>query len=210
MNLCDYGCGLEAKYTMKNGKYCCSQSPNSCNSNKHKNSLGVKNSNLTGKRKSQKQIYIDLSQDKKDLMNWSKNKIINKFEDIFCINNFSSGYVKKALLLLGIREYKCEICSISEWNEKSIILELDHINGDRKNNNLDNIRLLCPNCHSQTNTFRGKNINTGKIKVTDIDLLNAINTTNSIRQALIKVDLAPKGGNYTRVKNLKDKYFENN
>ena len=49
-----------------------------------------------------------------------------------------------------------------EWNEKSITLELDHIDGDRYNNNFDNLRILCPNCHSQTPTFRGRGITTKK------------------------------------------------
>lgn len=54
-------------------------------------------------------------------------------------------------------EYKCSECGISEWNNKKISLELDHINGIHTDNRIENIRLLCPNCHSQTPTFRAKN-----------------------------------------------------
>jgi hypothetical protein len=77
-------------------------------------------------------------------------------------------------------------------------LELDHIDGDSTNNTPGNLRFLCPNCHSQTPTFRGRNVNTGSKKVSDEDLLESIKSSDSLRQALIKVGLAPKGGNYGR------------
>jgi hypothetical protein len=52
---------------------------------------------------------------------------------------------------------KCEICEIgSSWNNKPLVLQLDHINGINNDNRLENLRLLCPNCHSQTDTFSGK------------------------------------------------------
>jgi hypothetical protein len=49
---------------------------------------------------------------------------------------------------------KCDCCGISEWQEKPIVLELDHIDGDNKNNKRENLRMLCPNCHSQTPTWK--------------------------------------------------------
>lgn len=53
--------------------------------------------------------------------------------------------------------YKCVSCNIAEWNNKPISLHLDHIDGNSDNNIPSNIRLLCPNCHSQTETFCGRN-----------------------------------------------------
>lgn len=64
--------------------------------------------------------------------------------------------LKNKLLKAKLLEYNCVICGIVNWNNKSIALELDHIDGDNKNNNLKNLRILCPNCHSQTDTFRSK------------------------------------------------------
>ena len=108
-----------------------------------------------------------------------------------------------------IKGYVCEECNIYEWNNKPICLELDHIDGNNKNNNMDNLRLLCPNCHSQTINFRGRNINTGKIKVSDEELTQALHETNNIRQALLKVNLTPKGENYKRASTLLNMYYEN-
>jgi heterodisulfide reductase subunit B len=59
--------------------------------------------------------------------------------------------------LEGLKEHKCECCGIIEWNGKPAPIELDHINGNRRDNSLDNLRVLCPNCHAQTDTYRGKN-----------------------------------------------------
>jgi 5-methylcytosine-specific restriction endonuclease McrA len=54
---------------------------------------------------------------------------------------------------------RCQNCGIHEWLSKPISLDCDHIDGDITNNRLSNARLLCPNCHSQTHTYKAKNIN---------------------------------------------------
>ena len=110
--------------------------------------------------------------------------------------------LKQRLLNVGLKSNQCEDCGITEWNSKPIAIELDHINGKNFDNRIENLRLLCPNCHSLTDTWRGKNINSGKIKVSDKDILTAYTKTANIRQTLIEVGLSPKGGNYARVKKL--------
>lgn len=72
--------------------------------------------------------------------------------------------IKKLLLKNNLKEYKCECCGNAEWNNKEIPLQLHHINGNRYDNRLENLQLLCPNCHSQTDNFAGKNINHKKRK----------------------------------------------
>lgn len=73
-------------------------------------------------------------------------------------SDFQSYKLKKRLFSEGLKKNKCEICG---WKEKTqdgrIPLELDHINGDRKDNRLENLRILCPNCHNLQPTHRGLN-----------------------------------------------------
>ena len=57
----------------------------------------------------------------------------------------------------GIKVYKCEICGISEWEGKPITLQLHHKDGNHFNNNIDNLQVLCPNCHYQTENYCSKN-----------------------------------------------------
>lgn len=66
------------------------------------------------------------------------------------------GTIKKRLI--KERGHKCESCGNSEWMQHPIALELDHIYGDRTDNSRESLRLLCPNCHALTPTYRGKNI----------------------------------------------------
>jgi len=110
--------------------------------------------------------------------------------------------VKKMIKQYNLLPYKCARCEINSWNNESIVLELDHIDGDAFNCSLSNYRYLCPNCHSQTHTYRGRTINTGKKKVSDEALIEAIKETDNLRQALIKVGLSPRGGNYARAAKL--------
>ncbi len=69
--------------------------------------------------------------------------------------NISS--LKRRLLKENRLEYKCACCGISEWQGKPLTLQLDHINGINNDHRIENLRFLCPNCHSQTETYAGKN-----------------------------------------------------
>lgn len=73
----------------------------------------------------------------------------------------SSTALRKRLLREGIKDHRCELCGLDAWGDHPIPLELDHIDGDRSNNTLGNLRLLCPNCHALTPTYRGRNIGNG-------------------------------------------------
>ena len=88
------------------------------------------------------------------------NKFMRRVDnnEIFVINsNYSSGTVKKRIIKDGLLNYNCQKCgNIGEWMDEKIILQLDHINGVNNDNRLENLRFLCPNCHSQTETFSGK------------------------------------------------------
>jgi 5-methylcytosine-specific restriction endonuclease McrA len=75
------------------------------------------------------------------------------------------GAIKKRLLEKGLLTYECSACGLSDWLGKPISLHLDHINGINNDHRLENLRLLCPNCHSQTDTYAGKN-KAKKVKTT--------------------------------------------
>jgi hypothetical protein len=68
----------------------------------------------------------------------------------------SRNNVKLRLIAAGLKENRCEICGISEWRDEPLSLALHHRNGDPHDNRLQNLELLCPNCHSQTATFAAK------------------------------------------------------
>jgi len=85
----------------------------------------------------------------------STDVIKRKFtdDDIFVQGKKHNNSIIKSRFLTKVKEYKCSICGISEWNNAKIVLHLDHIDGDNTNNLIHNLRLLCPNCHSQTETY---------------------------------------------------------
>lgn len=67
--------------------------------------------------------------------------------------------IKLKLYEYNLKEEFCEICGQGpNWNGKKLTLQLDHINGDHFDNSIDNLRIVCPNCHTQTETFGTKNI----------------------------------------------------
>jgi len=74
-------------------------------------------------------------------------------------SSLSSANVKELVYRLGLKENKCEICGVTEWLGNPIVCELHHINGDSTDNRIENLQILCPNCHSQTDNFRSRNRN---------------------------------------------------
>ena len=147
---------------------------------------------------------------------WNKGKtketdprILSKekysLDEIFCENSpvaqrVLRGYIKRHKLI----EYKCDTCGcVGEWQGGLISLELDHKDGNNKNNKLSNLHYLCPNCHALTETYRGRNKKIQKSVFVDEKLfVEALQTSPNIHQALIKLNLSPAGANYSRAKEL--------
>ena len=95
---------------------------------------------------------------------WSDKKIHRGGADIISLTEILEGKhpsyqtlkLKKRLLKAGIKKNKCEICGIESWNGSILRMQLDHIDGNSHNHKLENLRMICPNCHSQTETYCGK------------------------------------------------------
>lgn len=70
---------------------------------------------------------------------------------------YNTTDLKFRLFQEGLKDQRCEQCSLTEWLGQPAPLDLDHIDGNPKNNNFENLRILCPNCHRQTPTWGRKN-----------------------------------------------------
>jgi 5-methylcytosine-specific restriction endonuclease McrA len=66
-------------------------------------------------------------------------------------------WLKVRLIEVGLKDERCESCGITDWGGQPLAMQLHHVNGDGHDNRLENLELLCPNCHSQTDTYGGRN-----------------------------------------------------
>ena len=79
-------------------------------------------------------------------------------KDVLVKDSYYQSYkLKRRLLKEGIKERRCECCGLEKWQGVVIPLELHHINGDNKDHRMENLVLLCPNCHALTDNYRGLN-----------------------------------------------------
>lgn len=122
--------------------------------------------------------------------------------------------VTKGLLVFYLkqeREWKCECCGLSEWRGKKLPLEVHHINGNRLDQRRENLQILCPNCHAVTENWRSGNLGVhtkyGQ-RVSDEELLAAVDSEPSIAKALQKVGLADGSNRYRVRKLLADRYLK--
>jgi hypothetical protein len=103
--------------------------------------------------------------------------------------------------ILAEQNNKCNRCGLDRWQNEILVLEFEHKDGNNKNNNRDNLECICPNCHSLTPTWRGRNV-ANKKNISDEEMIEMLIKTRSLHRTLISFGMTPKGGNYKRVKRL--------
>ena len=115
----------------------------------------------TGNYKTLKKIIlendIDISHFKRNGGAYVKPRAIEEY--LVKGSQITSYKLKNKLFSAGLKEKRCECCGNTEWMGYPIVLELHHIDGNHMNHSLDNLQLLCPNCHSITDNFKSKKMN---------------------------------------------------
>ena len=147
---------------------------------------------------------------KNDLSGYKAIKKAKQAESFMSKDFNGLGIDARRLRVLYEQNYKCQNCGLSEWLGQELTLEIEHKNGNHQDNNRENLIALCPNCHSLTTTWRGRNKNGHrKEKIKDEIILEELIKTNfNTRQALINLGMAAKGGNYPRCHRIKKNYEE--
>lgn len=107
-----------------------------------------------------KQLGLDPSKfDKTKYRNAMLQKVRKDLSDILVENSSYTCFfrLKKRLIAENLLKYECALCQLIDWKGLPISLQLDHKNGNDSDHRLENLRLLCPNCHSQTENYAGRN-----------------------------------------------------
>lgn len=160
--LCKFGCGLTAQFISANGRYMCCSSANKCIINKQKNSKALE----AGYEKGRK---CSLTDDQRIKGGITRGEMLSSKREWHIFDAPWSEVPKRTYRprILHEQNHMCLECKMEpSWNGKSLVFQLDHIDGNNQNNERSNLRMICPNCHSQTETFTSKNASAeGKLRM---------------------------------------------
>ena len=118
----------------------------------------------------------------------------------------SLSYERKRKRIIMEQGKCCANCKLDKWMEHTLTLEIDHINGDNKDDRRENMVALCPNCHSITPTWRGRNKAKKREKLSGLEIYELYLELGSIGEVLSHMGMATKGNNYSRIKRVIKRY----
>lgn len=201
-------CEKELEYNKRYNKYCGSSCAATANNIKRTAKASVPKASVTTKSKPvYKPKHKGVPAAVVDFEFMKKLKKAKKDRRLLDCNWDSISWEKKRERVILEQFGKCNHCGITVWQGKRITLEIDHIDGNNKNNERDNLEGLCPNCHSITDTWRGRNkAQRQKPYITEEQRVQAYLETGNIHCALIKLGIAPKGTNYRYMKQALTKW----
>lgn len=149
-------CSKEIKELYGSGRFCSSKCSRSFSTSKNRKLINSKLSKSLGGRKLSK---IHIENIKKSWQQENRPRKINKnrtkLSEILVDNScYTTQCVKRCILRENVIEYKCNRCSNTGMhNDKPLTLQLHHVNGNNRDHRIENLELLCPNCHTQTDNY---------------------------------------------------------
>ncbi len=207
-------CNFEPKHNLVNYcSYSCRNSRKHSDETKRKISKALRLGLDSGMLPTQTERLASLSEDKRAryyarMKELGQQKHQNALKRLMEDDFETLAIDRRRLRILTEQNNTCIKCGIHDWLGQPLSLEIDHIDGNNTNNSRENLEALCPNCHSQTPTFRGRNKKKIRHKVSDEILAESlIRNEFNMRAALLEVGLAAKGGNYPRCHRIKREFF---
>mgnify|MGYP001190321898 CR=1 FL=1 len=202
-NICE-NCGLNHSGLYGSGRFCSFKCARCFSTKEKRIEINQKISNKLKGRKLNHNLGFKKGFDSKrrKFSDEDRKKSIEKNKERHRLLSFELlGKIGKKSRIIQEQNGKCSWCGISSWRNFPIVLQLDHIDGNRKNNKRENLRVLCPNCHTQTDTY----CSIKKVYFSEQDILNLVDNCNSINEIVVKLGLH-SGWGQNQIKNILKKY----
>lgn len=201
-------CGKEIDGTFGSGVFCSKHCSNSrefdAESRRKKSEANIRRYIEKG---SWGGLLPNLTEEQRKAIGLKRRAYCNK---VLLEDNFSElSYERKIKRVRLEQGGKCFECGLNEWRGKKLTLEIEHRNGNHNDNTRDNLIAICPNCHSITSTWRGRNKHRDTRWLSGPEIYDLYKSGKNIRQLLIHMGFAAKGANYSKIRRVIERYEEN-